>query len=42
MAMAGQIVDFFNAVDAVGKDLHFSGTTGSPSLLIRDVSLSGP
>ena len=42
MAMAGQIVEFFNAVDAVGADLHFSGGTGSPSLMIRNVSLSGP
>ena len=42
MAMAGQIVDFFKSVDAVGADLHFSGGSGSPSLLIRDVSLSGP
>jgi PmbA protein len=41
MAMAGRIFDLFNSVNAVCNDLRFFGTTGSPSLWVSGVSLSG-
>ncbi len=42
MAMAGQVVELFNRLAAVGGDLEFFGSLGVPSLLVSDVSLSGP
>jgi PmbA protein len=38
--MSGNILDMFNKVEAVGKDLRFYGGTGSPSLLIGDMDIS--
>ena len=42
MAVAGQVLDLFGAVEAVGDDLRFMGRTASPSLLVSRLSLSGP
>ena len=38
--MSGNILEMFNKVEAVGKDLRFYGSTGSPSLLIGDMDIS--
>jgi PmbA protein len=38
--MSGNILDMFKKVEAVGSDLRFYGTTGSPSLLIGDMDIS--
>jgi PmbA protein len=38
--MSGNILDMFNKVKAVGSDLRFYGSTGSPSLLIGDMDIS--
>lgn len=42
MAVAGQVVDLFKAIKVVGDDLRFFGRSGSPSLLVAGLSLSGP
>ncbi len=42
IAIAGQVVELLAAVEAVGDDLRFFGSTGSPSLLVSRVSVSGP
>lgn len=39
--IAGNIVDLMKNVDVVGCDLRFSGRIGSPSLLIKDISVGG-
>lgn len=41
IAIAGQLVDMFSSVDAVGGDLRFFGSLGTPSLLISGLSVSG-
>ena len=41
IAIAGQVLELFQAVAAVGSDLRFSGYQGSPSLLIGSLSVSG-
>ena len=41
IAIAGNILELFNKVDAVGSDLRFYGKIGSPSLLIKELSISG-
>jgi len=41
MAISGNIIPLFNSVSAVGSDLRFYGQTGSPSLLIEEVDISG-
>jgi PmbA protein len=38
--MSGNILDMFNKVEAVGPDLRFYGSAGSPSLLIGDMDIS--
>lgn len=38
--ISGNILDMFNKVEAVGSDLKFYGSTGSPSLLIGDMDIS--
>ncbi|MBI5665856.1 MAG: TldD/PmbA family protein [Nitrospirae bacterium] len=38
--MSGNILGMFNKVEAVGSDLRFYGSTGSPSLLIGDMDIS--
>ncbi|MCB2193439.1 MAG: TldD/PmbA family protein [Deltaproteobacteria bacterium] len=42
IAIAGQVLDLFQAVAEVGSDLRFFGRKGSPSLLISRMSVSGP
>ncbi len=42
IALAGQVVELFAAVQAVGGDLRFLGRTGSPSLVVAGLSVSGP
>lgn len=41
IAIAGQVLDIFSTVTAVGSDLEFSGRQGSPSLLLNGLSVSG-
>lgn len=41
ITIAGNILDLLKGVDAVGSDLHFSGRTGSPSLRVKELSISG-
>jgi PmbA protein len=41
IAMAGQVLEMFSAIQAVGADLRFFGRVGSPSLLVRGISISG-
>lgn len=41
MAISGNIMKLFNSVIGVGSDLRFFGHTGSPSLLIENVDISG-
>jgi len=42
IAVAGQVVELFASIKAVGGDLRFLGGTGSPSLLVAGMSVSGP
>lgn len=41
ITIAGNILDLMKGVEVVGSDLRFSGRIGSPSLLIRDISIGG-
>lgn len=41
IAVAGNITELLKGVDAVGNDLKFYGTKGSPTLRIKEMSLSG-
>lgn len=41
VAMAGNIIDLLKNVDAVGSDLTFFVGHGSPTLLIKEMSISG-
>lgn len=41
ITIAGNILDIMKNVDAVGGDLLFSGRIGSPSLLLKEISISG-
>ena len=41
VAIAGNLIDFLKNVVAVGKDLRFFGSVGSPSLLVEGITLSG-
>lgn len=41
IAMAGQVLELFGAIQALGSDLRFFGRTGSPSLLVQGMSISG-
>lgn len=41
VTMAGNMLDFLKNVEAVASDLTFSGSVGSPTLWIRDVSVGG-
>lgn len=38
--IAGNMLEFFDRVDALGNDLRYYGNIGAPSLLISDVDLS--
>lgn len=41
MAMGGNILELLARVDAVGDDLRFFGGSGSPTLRVTDMTLSG-
>lgn len=41
ITIAGNILDVMKHVDVVGSDLRFSGRIGSPSLLIKELSIGG-
>lgn len=41
IAMAGQVLELFGAIQALGSDLRFFGRVGAPSLLVRGLSISG-
>lgn len=41
VALAGNLHQLFANIDSVGSDLKFYGETGSPSILIREASISG-
>ncbi len=41
ITIAGNILDLMKQVAAVGSDLRFSGRIGSPSLLVRELSIGG-
>ena len=41
ITIAGTILDLMKHVDAVGRDLRFSGRIGSPSLRVRELSIGG-
>ncbi len=41
IAIAGNIVDLFKKIVAIGNDLEFFGNCGSPSVLIEGVQVSG-
>lgn len=41
ITIAGNILDLMKNVDVVGSDLRFSGRIGSPSLLIKELSIGG-
>ncbi len=41
ITIAGNILDLMKNVDVVGSDLRFSGRIGSPSLLIKELSIAG-
>ncbi|MDA8326040.1 MAG: TldD/PmbA family protein [Nitrospiraceae bacterium] len=39
--ISGNLLDFFKNVEAVGEDLKFYGSTGSPTILIGPTDISG-
>jgi PmbA protein len=41
ITIAGNILDLMKNVAVVGSDIRFSGRIGSPSLLIRELSIGG-
>ena len=41
VTIAGNLLDLLNSVEAVGSDLTFSGSLGSPTLWVRGVSVGG-
>ncbi|UPU34222.1 TldD/PmbA family protein [Geomonas paludis] len=41
LALAGNLLEMFARVDQVGSDLRFFGSTGSPSLRIAELDISG-
>jgi PmbA protein len=41
ITIAGNILDLMENIDAVGSDIRFSGRIGSPSLLIKELSIGG-
>jgi len=41
VTIAGNLLDLLNSVEAVGDDLTFSGSLGSPTLWVRGVSVGG-
>ena len=41
VTIAGNILDLWNKIVAVGSDLKFYGNVGSPSLLVEDITVGG-
>ncbi len=41
VAIAGNLIDFLKHIVAVGSDLRFFGSVGSPSLLVEGITISG-
>ncbi len=41
VTVAGNVLDLWNKIVAVGNDLKFFGNLGSPSLLVKDVTVGG-
>lgn len=41
VTISGNLKDLFNQVVEVGSDFEYKGSTGAPSLLVRDVIISG-
>lgn len=39
--IAGDLHDLFNKIEGIGNDLTFTGRTGSPTLLIKELQISG-
>lgn len=39
--ISGNILEFFDKIEAIGDDLRFYGNLGAPSLIISDVDISG-
>ncbi|MFN3740005.1 MAG: TldD/PmbA family protein [Thermodesulfovibrionales bacterium] len=39
--IAGNVIELFGKVIAIGDDLRFYGNTGSPHILFRDIDISG-
>jgi PmbA protein len=40
-AVAGNILDLFRDVSALGSDIRYFGSTGAPSLLLPELAVSG-
>jgi len=41
VTIAGNLIELLKSIIAVGNNLEFTGSTGSPSLLIKEISISG-
>lgn len=41
VALAGNIIDMMQKIESVGNDLTFFGGRGSPTIMVREMSLSG-
>jgi len=41
VTMAGNVLDLLNSIDAIGDDLQFYGSLGSPTVRISDLFISG-
>ena len=41
VTVAGNVLDLWNKIETVGSDLRFYGNVGSPSLLVRDITVGG-
>ena len=41
ITIAGNLIDFMKHIETIGSDLRFVGSTGAPTLLIRDIQVAG-
>jgi len=41
VTIAGNVLDLLNSIDAIGDDLEFYGSLGSPTIRISDIFISG-
>ncbi len=41
VTIAGNILDLWNKIVMVGEDLKFFGSLGSPSILVKDITVGG-